>query len=737
MPKPADALPYTPNCQLRQQLQEARAAAEAAQARYAELYDFAPVALFTLDAGGAIAQLNKRAGCLLGAPTEQLMGRRFQLYVRPDSRPAFRQFLALVQGSRERHTAQLDLQTGAGMRFAAQLEGQPGPAGPAPTLQLAVLDVSPLSHETERRRRSEERLTLALAASGTGVWVWTFATNALEWDAQSQACFGRPHHSGPTTFAVLQAAVHPHDTLLLQRALQATIRHGHPLDLMLRAQWPNGSVHYLTANGKVQYNAQGRPDCLIGLVRDVTARHEAEAALEYRNRQLQQLLDNLPVMVARFAPSGELLEVAGAGLRRLGMPGNALVGTSLFDTFPSLTQPVRRLLAGEPGSFLGIADTANQRVYYQNYGFFDEQSQQGVLLAFDVTESEQIKKQLFEEQRFTKSLLDHYVDGVAAFDQYGRLTAWNRVMAALTGWAEAEALGQDVFACLPFGPASAPGLIVAHLLRGARRPRFYQPFSLLAPDRDFELTAIPLEPAHGASSCGGLLLLRNVTERNRLHASTARFKARQQRDTFRMVLVAQEVERKRIAEALHNGVGQLLYATRLHLEEGAKALGTSNKAMALLEEAIKALRSVSFELTPSVLEDFGLAVALQKLAGSIPPAKLRLHLYLAHLDHPLPQLLNVAIYRMAQELLNNVVKHAHATEATLHVAYEEGHVHISMEDDGGGFDVPSTVESAQGIGLAGLYNRAALLGGRFELVSHPGRGTIATVLLPVIEEQET
>ncbi|MFC7669564.1 ATP-binding protein [Hymenobacter humi] len=356
------------------------------------------------------------------------------------------------------------------------------------------------------------------------------------------------------------------------------------------------------------------------------------------------------------------------------------------------------------------------------------------MFAIDVTETEAAKHRLHAEQEFTKSMLNHYVDGVAAFDQQGRITAWNRVMEALTGWAEVEALGQDVFDRLPFDRESLPGHIVTHLREGARRPRFHQPFSLDMPSRDFELTAVPLPHADGAGSAGGLLMLRDVTERNRLHASAAQFKQQQQRETFRMVLMAQEVERKRIAEALHNGVGQLLYATKLHLEEAPTNPAIAAEALVLLEEAIKATRNVSFELTPGILEDFGLAAALQKLAKSIPGGKLRLHLYLSGLERPLPKVLTVAIYRMVQELVNNVVKHARATEATLHVAYEDDHVHISMEDDGGGFDVPATVGSAKGIGLASLYNRAALLGGEFELLSRPGRGTIATVTLPVISE---
>ena len=708
----------------------ARATAEASRALYAELYDFAPAALFSLRPDGHIAQLNDRACRLLGTTAARLTNRRFLLFVSMKSRDAFQAFFENILTSRQRHTVELHLQTTAGADFVAHLEGTASTTTDgAPVAQLAVLDVTALSQEVERRQRSDEQLQLALAASGTGVWVWTLATNLLEWDARAQRCFGRSHDPTPTSFAVLQAAVHPEDVVPVQRALQATVQHGHPLDMQLRVNWPDATVHYLSAHGKVQYDAQGHPESLVGLVRDETGRRAVEEELGYRNRQLQQLFDNLPMLFVRLSPTGEYLEVAGAGLRRFGAESKDLVGQSIFKAFPTISEPIQRLLAGEQVNFVGGGNINGRRVHFQNYGFFDEQRQQGVVFAIDVTESEEIKKRLSDEQKFTKSLLNHSLDGVAAFDPAGRLTAWNRAMEALTGRAEADAIGQDVFGCLPFDRASPPGRIVDHLLNGAHRPHLHQPFQQAAPDRDFELTAISLNP-----DGGGLLILHDVTERNRLHAAAASFRAQQQRETFRMVLLAQEIERKRIAEALHNGVGQLLYATKLHLEESAGAPAAS-AAFTLLEEAIKATRSVSFELTPSILEDFGLAVALQKLCNNVPPDKLRLHLYLSGLDLPLPLVLTVAIYRMVQELLNNVMKHARAEEATLHVVYEIGYVNISMEDNGAGFDVATTVGMVKGIGLTSLYNRAALLGGQFELVSRCGRGTIATITLPVVEEE--
>ncbi|MFC7669562.1 PAS domain-containing protein [Hymenobacter humi] len=153
----------------------------------------------------------------------------------------------------------------AGAKFVANVEGVTGASATgAATVQLAVMDVSALNAEVERRKRSEERLDLALAASNTGVWVWAFATNALEWDERAQACFGRPHDPNPTSFAVLQAAVYAPDVLPLQRALQAAIKRDQPLDIEFRVQWPDGTVHYLGAHGKVRSMPSASPSALSG-----------------------------------------------------------------------------------------------------------------------------------------------------------------------------------------------------------------------------------------------------------------------------------------------------------------------------------------------------------------------------------------------------------------------------------------------------------------------------------------
>ncbi|RZK60169.1 MAG: hypothetical protein EOO59_07125 [Hymenobacter sp.] len=204
---------------------------------------------------------------------------------------------------------------------------------------------------------------------------------------------------------------------------------------------------------------------------------------------------------------------------------------------------------------------------------------------------------------------------------------------------------------------------------------------------------------------------------------------RQQQELLAAILATQEEERRRIAEALHNSVGQLLYGTRLHLD----ALPPTEAVRAsqlILNEAIVATRSISFELTPTILEDFGLAVALQELVSRIPTS-LAVDLNLHGLDRPLPPLLATAAYRIVQELLNNVMKHAQAQEVFVQVSQEEGQLYLSVEDDGVGLPPEVAPGPPLGIGLAGIRTRAGLLGGTFTVQSRPGRGTGFFLQIPV------
>jgi signal transduction histidine kinase len=157
--------------------------------------------------------------------------------------------------------------------------------------------------------------------------------------------------------------------------------------------------------------------------------------------------------------------------------------------------------------------------------------------------------------------------------------------------------------------------------------------------------------------------------------------------------------------------------------------------LSVLNEAIKATRSVSHQLTPGILEDFGLQVALQELCKHIPPEKLQVHLHLTGLHEPRPLLLDLAVYRIVQELLSNVIKHAQAQEVHVQVEHDDDQVVLSVQDNGIGLPASSAPAAMPGMGLASIRNRADLLGGRFALESRPGQGTVVRVALPIHPEE--
>ncbi|QNH63746.1 PAS domain S-box protein [Hymenobacter sediminicola] len=346
----------------------------------------------------------------------------------------------------------------------------------------------------------------------------------------------------------------------------------------------------------------------------------------------------------------------------------------------------------------------------------------------DITEMRAAREHLRAEKEFSESLLDNSIDGIVALDQEGRITAWNREAELYSGLPQAAVLGKSIYSIFPRFDTPDARTVFQQVLQGERIMQSGLPF--VSRPGQFDAYLVPLRGTCEESISGVLAVIRDVTERNRLLEEATRLKLNQQQEVLSAILKTQEAERKRIAEALHNGVGQLLYATKLHLER-TSANNKREKSLALLDEAIKMTRSISFELTPGILEDFGLKYALEELVRRIPRSSIKAHMNLEGLDEPLPELLELAIYRMLQELFNNIIKHAQAQEVFIHVVREGNQLSISVEDNGQGFDVAQSNAHLHGIGLPGIRNRVGLLGGTLTIDSRPGQGTIVSIELPV------
>jgi len=204
------------------------------------------------------------------------------------------------------------------------------------------------------------------------------------------------------------------------------------------------------------------------------------------------------------------------------------------------------------------------------------------------------------------------------------------------------------------------------------------------------------------------------------------------------VIQAQELERRRLAGDIHDGISQRLVTLSYRLDAASRAVGddssTAAEQLALARELVDLTlgeaRAAINGLRPPVLDDLGLTGGLASLARSIPGVDVDVELADARLaDH-----IEIALYRIAQECLQNVVKHAKATNAKLTFSVEDEQVRLEIVDNGLGFDTlehPLGGDEMGGYGLLSMAERAEIVGGRLNIRSRPGAGTAVTATIPL------
>jgi signal transduction histidine kinase len=333
-------------------------------------------------------------------------------------------------------------------------------------------------------------------------------------------------------------------------------------------------------------------------------------------------------------------------------------------------------------------------------------------------------------------------------------------LSALKMWdkTQEEVLGRHFLECFPEAAGTAPYEAHRRVMMSGAAERFETISPVL--NRRIEVEIAPTQ------QCGLSVAFRDIEDRRRaeevLQQSEAKLKKfnaaleqqvkqrteeltelnRRQKEleewqrqqVFRVILDTQEEERKRIAENLHNSIGQILYGTKLSLGQVLKAdIAEDHKqhirmADKLLSDAIAESRRLSHELMPVILEDFGLKVALEDICRQLS-GQTRFKHRSKGLTNRLDKYIEVAVYRIVQELTMNIVKHAKATEALVAVEVQRAQLLVLVQDNGKGFNAESA--KTPGIGLKTIQNKVSLLNGNIDIESKPDLGTVININIPI------
>jgi len=350
----------------------------------------------------------------------------------------------------------------------------------------------------------------------------------------------------------------------------------------------------------------------------------------------------------------------------------------------------------------------------------------------------EIAEQLRQSEESYRGLFENATEAIFVHDLDGKIIAANSACERLTGYTREEMARMDIGRFLS---GQGRETVKEMVRRQLNSEDVEGPFELGLTKRDGTEAIVELMPSliiRGGQPTGVQAIVRDVTEQRRMQANL--------RFYLSQVLKAQEGERLRIARELHDDTAQALTGLSRRLDILVDTLASSPDSLPKeiperLEELrdqsdriLEGVRRFSRDLRPPVLDDLGLLPALKWLATALEEQhSVAANIRVLGEQHRLPDEAELALFRIAQEALNNVRKHSGASAVEVTVDFRGGGITMAVADNGSGYEIPSSTSdlAASGkLGIIGMQERARLLGGTLVVNSEPGTGTRVLVTVP-------
>lgn len=324
-------------------------------------------------------------------------------------------------------------------------------------------------------------------------------------------------------------------------------------------------------------------------------------------------------------------------------------------------------------------------------------------------------------------------------DESYRFLCVNASFLKVTGLAREQVVGKRLEEIVAEDSETLAKRKYREAIRSGKTLTWEQTDSYPAGNRVGEVTVTPLPDKSGKITqlaCA----LRDVTERKLAEERNEAYGRRLQVLSRRLVEV-QETERRYIACELHDEIGQALTAAQMNLQAVLQSSRSDavvprlKECLAEVEGVMEQVHSLSLDLRPSMLDDLGLEPALRwytSRQGTL--AGLQAKLVTDSLEHRYDPMIEIQCFRIAQEALTNVIRHAHADTVTVELHLADGYLHLSVRDDGIGFDVAKVRDQAvrgASLGLLSMEERATWAGGKLEINAIAGQGTDVHVWFPL------
>lgn len=357
----------------------------------------------------------------------------------------------------------------------------------------------------------------------------------------------------------------------------------------------------------------------------------------------------------------------------------------------------------------------------------------GLAMVTDISRRREIETRLKESEQKFRSLVQNSSDIISVHDEHRYYTYLSPAITGTLGYKPDFFLGKDVMEFICEDDQQIVLDAFTELLKNGKVDNVV--YRVLHQNGECRwLESRGTNMLNDPTIHGLVINTRDVTERVLLQEALDAQNKKNQKEITTAVIRTQETERSQIGQELHDNINQVLTTIKLYNEMLRDGLGNPgelvSKSVYHLQKCIDEIRSISKRLSAPTIGRISLTDSIKELVDSINiTQKMEVNFSMANPDQlPISQELHLAIYRIVQEKLNNIIKYADATHVSIRIDIKEKVFHLVIRDNGRGFDVN---EVSDGIGITNMRTRAENLNGTFFIDSSPGKGCVLDVKIPI------